>query len=1842
MTLKWKFLHMANPLVLESSSTPRTVSVDFKNVTWFFPAILTASPEICDYISSFIMTRQFDLSYYHLSNNCGTRSLLSLGVSRRQLEIFTKIVKINFYSDLLGYHSLAQRQSAWTIESMAIAIRHFRLDCALLVKQDDDYYLQFPAKITKKDKIQCIYLESYHYSVREFPLRFLITCNQMHDTHYLLYGYGKNYKNPKKFLATKSDKVRLPKDSRQILKVEDMPNYGYDCDNLKEDRRRDYNKKKFRKILSKYSSTAFSSFLPKIEKVFSFDTAHDCVQFVLDLLFSFSTIRDFTVIEIVRSTYLFLRTRGIELKDFMFTLQDFSFYKFLNLSNVSLFSGKKDPDCSPIRKLPENWKEQKESIEKTIGRKISMFDFLKAFELPSKEEETKSPDVVISPPFSPFPDVLPSPPTKRSTFSFSGTVGTEINPEEPDLSFLSKVKDTFLWPFVSQLFVSLLALACAKTASCVVSKERLSLVNACILQSCNKLDVFGVVRVAMEFLQSKFPFVAKVLPGYQYQLDQAYARSQYYKVLCSTSVENIALSFKDYFQTGEEYYESIVELINNYPRFFTVKEMIGLNDLKAKAFGALQNGKPRMPPFSVGLIGGSAQGKTTCINRLKAVFSSVYKEESLPDEYTMFSLNVADSYVSGYTNQDMIVFDDAGATKPEFSPNSELSFILQAINGINTPTLQAGVDNKGKVYFKNTSFVITSNHKHFGATQTMTCPQAVLRRLNLIAEVRIDQTKLEDDKIVDCYIITPYSVTIKRNTSDFAQEGFEYTPVLGFDEDFVPRTCSWSYFESLVYDRSLEFKKQQELLMKAMTTVRFCKECKTTFCLCDELKNLTVDPGSNLNPFSLHFDKKIDTTSNDIIPSLPIHPLVAKSLKPKPLSHYVGKSYSTFSSTMASDFIIGFGLCSVLSFIMWNFHTVIERGLEMAGALNEAAKALDSVFDKGISYYNAFLRMRTNAKQKVLDLRVYWERKYQRLRNMLELSPAVKTILYSLIGGVIGVLAGSAIFRLLQPSPTRAVVPEQRNEIKHVSSSLFASRAILESVPSKTSTTEVKQKKVFDNIWRVRVFNADGLTSSVVSMLAIGGKHCLIVNHFAKTLIPGLSVVLTRERPGFPSNVIKTTSSHFRVLEQFPDSDLALVLVNSLPLAQDITPYISREIPESLLLWRAPKESELFAVSPIFHVDSEPVRIQTDVASPRCFRYQSMHPIERGHCGSLVVCAKTQNIVGIVVGSADQDRTVGLFVPVPMINFKPQVVDVDIPLSVGGKHIGVRDFDLGKLKYSSVHSVLEVVGRTDSYPRPSVTKVKRTVLDESVEKLVDPKGIEFGVRHKPTPELDPIKIGGYRPQMGKAVSRALTVLEDVGQPFEAEELRYARVQYTTRVAKTLQDFTPEDLKIPSRVLTPEEGVLGKYDGRNIPGVNPMVINTSAGFPSGGLKSDFISRQDDVVLFDPEFHQELLKKIEQLKRGERIQSFSVACLKDEVVKITKEKSRLFYIVDLYNTLLARCVFAPLISFCSQFPFLSECAQGVNNHSTQWGDMFDFLSEVGTDFCFDGDYTDYDLTMPREVILETFEFIFWFLGWCGFDQENLLMAKTLSQELTEPNVFMGPILYRWYRGWISGNVLTFINNSISNSIIDRTTYRALTGRTDFDVQVRTIKGGDDVITSYSGVDRRYNMIAIMQYLREKGFIYTSAMKDGNSVEYKPLTECQFFKRGFVRDKDKMLSPIDPNSIVKMLTWTDSDNLHEQTLGSVESALREAYHYGADYFSHFSNSLREVCERTSILRGTVGTYGQYIGVLGYFNYQRYDDQFKRLPAIKRDFPNQVDSEEASHSDSSIQSGYDRTLSP
>jgi hypothetical protein len=1493
--------------------------------------------------------------------------------------------------------------------------------------------------------------------------------------------------------------------------------------------------------------------------------------FITDLLASFSTIQKFDLYNISRATYLFLRAQRLQLSDFCET---FSF-----------------TDWAPT---------------------LHSFSFA--------------------------PEDVPAP-------------GTFVSVDGLDdvMKLYALVKGSPLWRFFSQLTTALLTVGISSFFNTTVNKSTLPVVNQLVLGFARNYDVYELLDEALRLIANTFPFTRKTF--FSKYLDAAQvkceARSLLFRVRCTRNLDALLNSPRTHFETGEAFYDALVSLVTQFAAHLSEKEIIEISILRDETFALLQNGRTRIPPYAVALIGGSAQGKSSCLPRLRALFAAV--NEMPIDKYTMFTANAADKFTSGYKDQQMIVVDDVGAVKPEFLQGVELGFILQAINPISTPTLQADASSKGKIFFRNTSLVLTSNDQYLGVTKTMTCPQAVLRRLNIIAELRMKPCAAAGNTSIlgdDIFEVTPYRVVINR-MEKFYDETFSYEPILGRDADNQPKSCSFGDFESLVYEDATKFKIRQARVFQETNRIVLCPTCHRTFCKCQpddppldiglfaEFEENKQDPIEPLpDPLLGHEEEKdnpplppnpptlLDLAAATPLPPVqvypdppPLEPRGVVYIAPYPPMHSAAGaslpfrflrlpsfhwywpatllfySFRLVLTCLFNPFTLHLGL---LSFMLYWVHEPIMNFY--ANRFMRPA-AVRNTFENGVWYLFVGFAHLCGGYDYVYRRASMWYY-LLKLYFIAYWITVDKKKKYLIVGSL---LAAAGICLYLKKS-------------KKMFSTAYRVPA---SVQSRTTTSEVKIQKIKDHTYRIQCV-IDDLKYSV-SCLALKQRYFLVVRHFAQKLLASEEITLFKhQREGF-QQYQKLSSSSIRLVKELPESDLVLIEILSIPHGGDFTPYTRALAEDNLLLLRMPRFDEnhqLIDVKRKGKINLDTPEIDTHV---KAYLGVSELPIERGHCGSLVLCARNLDVLGVVVAAADADNTCFAFVPIPVFDFDPSPLDLPLPDCRLGKALSLGPVDYQTLKFTPVNATFEIIGRVPVFARPKSSSAARSILHSSVEKILDPVGVPFGVRHKPTPAL-------ATSSSKDTIKRVIEVLQESPKPFAHDALVTASTSFFSRIHKVLKCFTPSQLSLPTRILLPEESVSATFNGARIPGFSRMVTDTAAGYPIGGKKSDYVTCINNQVFIQPLIRQELIDSLAKLSRGERVNSISTACVKDEIVKLDKNKGRLFYITDIVNVMLCRMFFAPIISIVSQFPFLTECAQGLNPHSSQWGDMYSYLAEIGTDFSFDGDFSDYDVTMQSDVTESSFEVIFLLLKYCGYSDAELFQVRTFSCEFLAPNVLMGPLLYRWTKGWLSGNLLTFIVNSFNGSILDRVIYSQLTHRDDFDLQVRTIKGGDDSVTAYSGVDPRYNMIDISGVYADHGMRYTSASKTLAAVPYRPLSDTTFFKRGFSVRDGITYAPIDCNSIVKMLTWTCSAYPHEQLTGSVISSLIEAFHYGRDYFDYFSSALYEVCALTPLYNGFDGTYAQSLG-RKLFTYEHIASIYQTLVPIKFDLP--VDNCKASHSD-------------
>lgn len=280
---------------------------------------------------------------------------------------------------------------------------------------------------------------------------------------------------------------------------------------------------------------------------------------------------------------------------------------------------------------------------------------------------------------------------------------------------------------------------------------------------------------------------------------------------------------------------------------------------------------------------------------------------------------------------------------------------------------------------------------------------------------------------------------------------------------------------------------------------------------------------------------------------------------------------------------------------------------------------------------------------------------------------------------------------------------------------------------------------------------------------------------------------------------------------------------------------------------------------------------------------------------------------------------------------------------------------------------------------------------------------------------------------------------------EGSLLDRARKDFLSGLRRAIGNF-PE-LVANVAPLTDMETICG-IDGLRF--IDKMQPNTSVGYPLSGPKSNFLTP------LDPEEHptHSCPTELDQLfwdhanemealyLEGKRAYPIFKACLKDEPTKKTKDKVRVFQGAPVALQLLVRKYYLPIARVLSMLPLDSECAVGVNAQGPEWDQLACYVKRYGADRILAGDYSKYDLRMPAQVMFSAFHILMDLAKDCGYTDRDIEIMKGIATDICYPLMAYNGDLIQHYGSNPSGQNLTVYINSIVNSLLFRCAYYHIT--------------------------------------------------------------------------------------------------------------------------------------------------------------------------------------------------------
>lgn len=400
-------------------------------------------------------------------------------------------------------------------------------------------------------------------------------------------------------------------------------------------------------------------------------------------------------------------------------------------------------------------------------------------------------------------------------------------------------------------------------------------------------------------------------------------------------------------------------------------------------------------------------------------------------------------------------------------------------------------------------------------------------------------------------------------------------------------------------------------------------------------------------------------------------------------------------------------------------------------------------------------------------------------------------------------------------------------------------------------------------------------------------------------------------------------------------------------------------------------------------------------------------------------------------------------------------------------------------------------------------------------------------------------------------------------------------------------------------------VLAGIDGVN--SVDRIDLSTSMGFPVNKQKKNFIHPSERTVLgiscpleIDDQFWSEVERMENELAEGRRVFTVFRGNLKDEPVKFTKKKVRVFAGCEFAFLALTRKYFLSIIRVIQSNWVDFECAVGINAHGSDWTRLAEVLTKYGSERMIAGDYAAFDKSAAPEAMLAAFDQLIKIAAKAGYTERQLTIMRGIATEICLPVYELDGVLLQTFGSNPSGHPLTVIINNIMNSIYLRYTYYVI-HENDKDVPlfsdvIALMCYGDD---NAMGVDERekdFNHTRVSHELAKVGIKYTMADKEAESIPYIPFSNVSFLKRSFVYNEDvgEYFAPLEVASISKSLhnymKRRGSDVLPEKTAAdAILNAQREFLRHGRNEYTIRMEQLGRVVQECDLL-GYVGELPTY----------------------------------------------------
>lgn len=351
----------------------------------------------------------------------------------------------------------------------------------------------------------------------------------------------------------------------------------------------------------------------------------------------------------------------------------------------------------------------------------------------------------------------------------------------------------------------------------------------------------------------------------------------------------------------------------------------------------------------------------------------------------------------------------------------------------------------------------------------------------------------------------------------------------------------------------------------------------------------------------------------------------------------------------------------------------------------------------------------------------------------------------------------------------------------------------------------------------------------------------------------------------------------------------------------------------------------------------------------------------------------------------------------------------------------------------------------------------------------------------------------------------------------------------------------------------DEAVNGIQDGNRIS--KPVDLTTSAGLPwvdEGLSKCDLIIRDDGRLQVTSELARASEEYEERVKNGVVDSALCFAQLKDELrdrSRVAEKKTRIFIANPVHVNLVFRKYLLPFMFHYKRLRREAFHAIGVDPFSEQWKDIAD--KATGRQ-CLAVDFSRFDATHPRWLIVQCFEFI----ASMYEERKDQVMIKNLGECLVNFTYYHRGRAYMATGGQPSGSQVTTVLNSIINSCLWLKCWKTLGGDLkEFGSKCDLVTFGDDCIF-FAEKEARIKMDPglVAQVFERLGYTITAPDKS-EILRYTQLCGVTFLGRSFAKGAGQTVLPRREVGLVwSSLCWEHEEASDLDIQGRIRAALAE----------------------------------------------------------------------------------------